>query len=248
MLGTPRHAQRCLNGGDRAKLHDVGCHIFHNACCEAVLKGQREIIRPDARDGEARGTTGRRGCGGTQGCQTSASTWKLPITPLLCRKDKRRLRLQYKQNGRNRASTDERDEEWGSLASSLCSSAGGLAQDSTRPSANSLVTSEQSAWRLAETEADHANTTHSARHEFLAHWRAQYRSDSDVSSCWRHHEDLLVLDGRCQDESFTVWIPGWVGAGECHFSADQAQCNSMSLGTWGHVLPAHVREGFTRFH
>ena len=39
-----QHARRCLIGGDRAKLHDVGCHIIHNACCEAGLKSQREVI------------------------------------------------------------------------------------------------------------------------------------------------------------------------------------------------------------
>ena len=41
-----QHAQRCLMGGDRAKLHDVGCHIIHNACCEAGLKSQREVVVP----------------------------------------------------------------------------------------------------------------------------------------------------------------------------------------------------------
>ena len=30
-----QHAQKCLIGRDRAKLHDVGCHIIHNACCES---------------------------------------------------------------------------------------------------------------------------------------------------------------------------------------------------------------------
>ena len=32
--------------GDIAKLHDVGCQITHNARCEAVLKGQREVVVP----------------------------------------------------------------------------------------------------------------------------------------------------------------------------------------------------------
>ena len=39
-----QHAQKCLIGGDRAQLHDVGCHIIHNACCEAELKSQREVV------------------------------------------------------------------------------------------------------------------------------------------------------------------------------------------------------------
>ena len=30
--------------GDRAKLHDVGCHVIHNACCEAGLKSRREVV------------------------------------------------------------------------------------------------------------------------------------------------------------------------------------------------------------
>ena len=41
-----QHAQKCLIGGDQAQLHDVGCHIIHNACCEAGLKSQREVIVP----------------------------------------------------------------------------------------------------------------------------------------------------------------------------------------------------------
>ena len=41
-----QHAQRCLIGGDRAKLHGVGCHIIRNACCEAGLKSQREVVVP----------------------------------------------------------------------------------------------------------------------------------------------------------------------------------------------------------
>ena len=28
------------------KVHDVGCHIIHSVCCEAVLKSQREVIVP----------------------------------------------------------------------------------------------------------------------------------------------------------------------------------------------------------
>ena len=37
-----QHAQKGFIGGDRAKLHDVGCHNIHNACCEAGLESQRE--------------------------------------------------------------------------------------------------------------------------------------------------------------------------------------------------------------
>ena len=41
-----QHAQKCLIGGDRAKLHDVRCHIIRSACCAAGLKSQREVIVP----------------------------------------------------------------------------------------------------------------------------------------------------------------------------------------------------------
>ena len=44
--GHGQHAQKCLIGGDRAKLHDVCCHIIHNACCQAGLQSQREAIGP----------------------------------------------------------------------------------------------------------------------------------------------------------------------------------------------------------
>ena len=66
------HAQKCLIGGDRAKLHDVGCHIIHNACCEAGLKSQREVVVPGACDGTALGATGRRGRMGTPGTAAHA--------------------------------------------------------------------------------------------------------------------------------------------------------------------------------
>ena len=35
-----------VTGGNRAKLHDVGCHIICNACCEAGFQAQREVIVP----------------------------------------------------------------------------------------------------------------------------------------------------------------------------------------------------------
>ena len=39
----PRSAS---SGKNRTKLHDVGCHIIHYACCEAGLRSQREVIVP----------------------------------------------------------------------------------------------------------------------------------------------------------------------------------------------------------
>ena len=53
-----QHAQKCLIGGDRAKLHDVGCHIIHNACCEAGLKAQREVVSRRSVDVDAWGHPG----------------------------------------------------------------------------------------------------------------------------------------------------------------------------------------------
>ena len=39
-------------------------------------------------------------------------------------------------------------------------------------------------------------------------WKAKSCSDSEASSCWLHHGDLLVMDGRCQDEYFHCTSPG----------------------------------------
>ena len=52
-----QYAQKCFIEGDRAKLHDVGCHIIHNACCAAgqIATGSD---RPNTGDGKAYGTTG----------------------------------------------------------------------------------------------------------------------------------------------------------------------------------------------
>ena len=41
-----QHAQKCLCGGDRAKLHDADCHTIHNACCEAGPTSKREVSVP----------------------------------------------------------------------------------------------------------------------------------------------------------------------------------------------------------
>ena len=39
-------------------------------------------------------------------------------------------------------------------------------------------------------------------------WKAKSCSDSEASSCWLHHGDLLVMDGRCQDEYLHCASPG----------------------------------------
>ena len=70
-----QHAQKCLIGGDPAKLHDVGCRIIHNACCEAGLKSQREVIVPThwrQRSSLNHGLTWTHGS--TRGCRTPDPT------------------------------------------------------------------------------------------------------------------------------------------------------------------------------
>ena len=39
-------------------------------------------------------------------------------------------------------------------------------------------------------------------------WKAKSCSDSDASSFWLHHWDLLVMDGRCHDEYLYCTSPG----------------------------------------
>ena len=39
-------------------------------------------------------------------------------------------------------------------------------------------------------------------------WKAKSCSDSDASSYWLHNGDLLVMDGRCQDEYLHCTSPG----------------------------------------
>ena len=39
-------------------------------------------------------------------------------------------------------------------------------------------------------------------------WKAKSCLDSEVRSCRLHHGDLLVMDGRCQDEYFHCTSPG----------------------------------------
>ena len=42
-----QHAQKRLIGGDQSKVHDVGCHIVHNACvAQRGANRQREVIVP----------------------------------------------------------------------------------------------------------------------------------------------------------------------------------------------------------
>ena len=64
-----QHAQKCLIGRERAKLHNVGCHIIHNACCEAGLQSQREVVVPALRNHGSTWTHGH-----TRDCRTYALT------------------------------------------------------------------------------------------------------------------------------------------------------------------------------
>ena len=83
----------------------------------------------------------------------------------------------------------------------------------------------------------------------LFKWNPGPSLDSEASCSWLHHGDFwswmvvvtmsLSLYGTLVGE----------GTGEYHISVDQVPRSSVSSGRWGGVLPAHMREGFTRvFH
>ena len=81
----------------------------------------------------------------------------------------------------------------------------------------------------------------------LFKWKPGPCLDNDASSSWLHHGDLLVMDGRCEDEYPSLYgILVGRRRGEYHFSVDQEPSSSVSFGHRGRVLPAHVRKGFTR--
>ena len=50
---------------------------------------------------------------------------------------------------------------------------------------------------------------------FSARFRCKPRPspDYEADSCWLHHGELLVMDGRCQDEFLIVRTPGYRGNG-----------------------------------
>ena len=73
----------------------------------------------------------------------------------------------------------------------------------------------------------------------LFKWKPGPSLDSDASSSWLHHGDLLVMDGCCQDEYLHF-------SDEYYLSVDQEPRSSVSFGYWGRVLPANMRKGFTR--
>ena len=41
----------------------------------------------------------------------------------------------------------------------------------------------------------------------LFKWRSRSCLDSGERSCWLGHGDILVMDGQCQDDFFTVQVP-----------------------------------------
>ena len=47
----------------------------------------------------------------------------------------------------------------------------------------------------------------------LFNWKPRAHPDSDESSCWLHHENLLVIDGCCQDEYLHCTDPRMQGEG-----------------------------------
>ena len=141
-----QHAQKCLCGGDRAKLHDADCHTIHNACCEAGPTSKREVSVPtlateklteprvevDAphhpqRLLRSRALTWMHGGHRTFDSTSQSSTRKLFTTRQRCEKDKKKHRLRHRRSERKRTNTGKRKEELESPAS-LCSSVDGLAQ------------------------------------------------------------------------------------------------------------------------
>ena len=122
----------------------MGCHIIHNACCEAGLKITMRSDCPDVGDGEALNHELTWMHGDTHGYRTfdstsQSSTRKLFTTRQRCEKDKKKLQLRYRRSERKRT------EELESLAS-LCSSTDDLAQGWT----SLRRTSEQLAKQPAE--------------------------------------------------------------------------------------------------
>ena len=136
-----QHAQKWFIGGNRAKLHDVGCQIIHNACCAAGLKSQRKVIVPTQAteklteprvDVDARGHPG------------------LPHI----RKGQEEA---HKRSERKRTGVGKRREVLESMAS-LCSSMDDSAQGWTCSFASLRGTNEQSTKQLTEMVDDHCKS------------------------------------------------------------------------------------------
>ena len=153
-----QHAQKCLVGGDRAKLHDVGCHIIHKACCAAGLKSQREVIVPTLATEVLTAPRvdvdqGRR----TFDLTSLFSRRKLFTLLQRYEKDKKRHRLRRMRSEQKRTSMGKRREELESLVPP-CSSTDDSARGWPCSFASSRGTNEQSAKQPAEMEDDHCKS------------------------------------------------------------------------------------------
>ena len=107
-----------------AKLCDVGCHILHNACCEAGLKAQREVIvlalatekvtepRVQVDAWEAPRSSPHSPSLHSRGCGSH---------PPQSRHDKRRLQRWRKLDEQRQANMDERKAKWRSQETSSAS-------------------------------------------------------------------------------------------------------------------------------
>ena len=155
-----QHAQKCFIGGDRAKLHDKGCHIIHKLCCEAWLKSQREVTVPTL-------ATEKRvdvdACRHPELPRIRLDVTVVDAETLHFSSAMRRGQEEAPaaaQAERTKASKYGRARGGASVTgiSFPCSSAGGSAQDSTRSSTSLLVTSKQSAKQLEEMEDDHCKS------------------------------------------------------------------------------------------
>ena len=79
----------------------------------------------------------------------------------------------------------------------------------------------------------------------LFRWKPRSSPDCEADSTWLHHGDLLVMDGRCQDEYLHSTDPRLDGGtGKYYLSVAQESCASVSSWCWGHVLLAHLCKGF----
>ena len=79
-------------------------------------------------------------------------------------------------------------------------------------------------------------------------WKEESCPDSEADSCWLDHGDLLVMDGRCQDEfSFIARILVWSRNGLTLRSVRSTKCCFLSLSEdRGGMLFANVCAGFIR--
>ena len=80
----------------------------------------------------------------------------------------------------------------------------------------------------------------------LFRWKLRSTPDCDADSCWLHHGDLLVMDGRCHDE-YLHTVPRLDGE-RVNITYRWLKNHSphCPLSTGGNVLLARMRYGFIR--